>query len=141
MTELISNDNRPVREASNIVSLEVAEKILLDDDQLAAIYRDLGAYSADQLVTRALAELALTMTSITSLVGAHEATDITRKLRRLQSMAENIGMVSLALVASDLRDCAEAQDSASFSAVWARLMRVAEKSLKPDHPFLGQSHK
>jgi hypothetical protein len=60
-------------------------------------------------------------------------------LRRLQRMAENLGMVSLGLVASDVRACLDRGDSTAFSAVWARLIRIAERSLSSDKDLLDRS--
>ena len=41
-------------------------------------------------------------------------------------------MISLGQVSQDARDCLERGDSTAFSAVWARLLRVAERSLASD---------
>ena len=65
--------------------------------------------------------------------------DLMRQLRRLQRMAENLGMVSLGLVAGDLRDCLDRGDVTAFSAVWARLLRIAERSLASDKDLLDQT--
>ncbi len=95
------------------------------------IYRNLGAPTAEQMVTRALGELALAMAGIAAQVKAHQLSDLARQLTRLRRMAENVGLVSLATVADDARVCLERADSTAFSAVWARLIRVAERSLSP----------
>ena len=47
--------------------------------------------------------------------------DMTRQLRRLQRMSENLGLVSLGLIAGDVSACLERKDVTAFSAVWARL--------------------
>jgi hypothetical protein len=47
-------------------------------------------------------------------------------------MAMGVGMVSLAQVARDARLCLERGDTTAFAAVWARLVRVAERSLVRD---------
>jgi hypothetical protein len=57
--------------------------------------------------------------------------DMLRHLRRLQRMAEQLGMVSLGQVAGDIRACLDRGDPVAFAAVWARLLRVAECSLAP----------
>jgi hypothetical protein len=60
-----------------------------------------------------------------------------RQLRRLQRMSENLGLVSLGLISADVRSCLERKDVTAFSAVWARLLRVAERSLAADRSLLG----
>ena len=72
-------------------------------------------------------------------VREREMQDLSRQLRRLQRMSENLGMVSLGLVAGDVRTCLERSDVTAFSAVWARLVRVAERSLAPDKALLDQT--
>ena len=96
------------------------------------IYRNLGAPTAEQMVARALGELALAMAGLAAQVKAHQLADLARQLTRLRRMAENIGLVSLGAVAEDVRLCLERADGTAFSAVWARLLRVAERSLTPD---------
>ncbi len=123
----------------NVVALPVKERVRQDSEPIATIYRNLGTSSAEQVVTRALGELALTMAGLAAQVREREMQDLSRQLRRLQRMSENLGMVSLGLVAGDVRACLERSDVTAFSAVWARLVRVAERSLAPDKALLDQT--
>ena len=123
----------------NVVMLRPDDRVRQDAEPIATIYRTLGAASAEQVVTRALTELALTMAGLASQVKARELSDMDRQLRRLQRMSENLGLVSLGKIAGDVRECLTRSDAASFSAVWARLLRVAERSLATDREFLGQT--
>ncbi len=123
----------------NVVALRPKERVRQDAEPIATIYRNLGTSSAEQVVTRALAELALTMAGLAQQVRAHDMGDLMRQLRRLQRMAENLGMVSLGLVACDLRDCLDRGEVTAFSAVWARLLRIAERSLSSDKELLDQT--
>lgn len=123
----------------NVVALRPKERVRQDAEPIATIYRNLGTSSAEQVVTRALGELALTMAGLAAQVRAHEMGDLIRQLRRLQRMAENLGMVSLGLVAGDLRACLDRADVTAFAAVWARLLRIAERSLSSDKDLLDQT--
>lgn len=123
----------------NIVALPVKERVRQDSEPIATIYRNLGTSSAEQVVTRALGELALTMAGLAAQVREHEMQDLSRQLRRLQRMSENLGMTSLGIVAGDVRACLERGDTTAFAAVWARLVRVAERSLAPDKALLDQT--
>ncbi len=115
-----------------VVALRPIERVRQDGEAIAVIYRNLGTTTAEQMVTRALGELALTMAGIAAQVKSHELADLARQLRRLQRMGENLGMVSLGLVAGDARACLDRADTTAFAAVWARLVRVAERSLASD---------
>ena len=117
---------------SNVVALRPNDRVRQDAEPIASIYRSLGTASAEQVVTRALGELALTMAGLASQVRAHQMGDVARQLRRLQQMGEHLGMVSLADVTADVRYCLDVGDVTAFSAVWARLLRIAERSLAPD---------
>ncbi len=125
--------------ALNVVALRPKERVRQDAEPIAAIYRNLGTASAEQVVTRALGELAMTMAGLAQQVRAHDLADVARKLRRLQQMAEGLGMVSLGVVAADVRQCLAVQDVTAFAAVWARLLRIAERSLATDKEVLDQT--
>jgi hypothetical protein len=125
--------------AGNIVPLRPNDRVRQDAEPIAALYRNLGTASAEQVVTRALGELALTMSGMAAQVRAQDLRDLSRQLRRLQRMSENLGMVSLGTVAEDVRDCLERTDPTAFGAVWARLLRVAERSLASEGEFLDRT--
>ena len=124
---------------NNVVALRPKERVRQDAEPIATMYRNLGTASAEQVVTRALGELALTMSGLASQIRDHDLGDLIRQLRRLQRMGENLGMVSLGLVSADLRICLDRKDSTAFAAVWARLLRIAERSLAPDKALLDQT--
>ncbi|GGW26526.1 hypothetical protein GCM10011452_13460 [Gemmobacter lanyuensis] len=108
-------------------------------EPVAALYRDLGTAQAEQIIMRVLGELALTMSGLAAQVRAHEMQDLARPLRRLQRMSDQLGLISLAQVAGDLRLCLDRRDDTAFAAIWARLLRVAERSLVIDRNLLDQS--
>jgi hypothetical protein len=123
----------------NVTVLRPRERIRQDGEAIAAIYRNLGTSAAEQMVTRALGELALAMAGIAAQVKEHQLADLSRQLKRLQRMAENLGMISLSVVSQDARTCLDRTDPTAFSAVWARLLRVAERSLASDKDFADLS--
>ncbi len=123
----------------DVVALRPKEQVRQDVEPIATIYRNLGTVSAEQVVARALGELALTMAGLAAQVRAHQMGDVIRQLRRLQHMGDHLGMVSLARVAGDVRICLDRSDVTGFSAVWARLLRVAEHALVVDRATLDQT--
>ena len=116
----------------NVVALHPNDRVRQDAEPIASLYRNLGTASAEQVVTRALGELALAMSGMAAQVRLHDLRDLSRQLRRLQRMSENLGMTSLGTVAGDVRDCLERAEPTAFAAVWARLLRVAERSLSSE---------
>lgn len=115
-----------------VAVLTPREAVRQNVEAIAEIYRNLGAPMAEQLVTKALGELALTMAGIVEKVRAQDLRDLSRQLTRLGRLADDIGLTTLGAVAADARTCLERADGTAFSAVWARLMRVAECSLAPE---------
>ena len=124
---------------SNVVALRPDDHVLHDTAPIMTLYRNLDAASADQVVNRALAEIGLAIASLCVAIDAREMAGLDRQLRRLQQMAENIGLVSVGRVAEDLKLCLEKGDDTAFCAVWSRLSRVAERSLAPSAHFADQS--
>jgi hypothetical protein len=122
-----------------IATLRPRETVRQDVEAIAVIYRNLGAPVAEQMVTRALGELALTMAGIAEKVQAQELRDLARQLGRLGRLAADLGLLSLSTVAGDAKTCLERADSTAFSAVWARLLRVAERSLSAEVGLADQS--
>lgn len=122
-----------------ITALRPRDRVRQDAEPIAAMYREMGTKAAEQIVNRALGELALTISGLAQQVRSRELNDLPRRLRRLQRMSENLGMVSLGLVAADARRVFEDGDTTAFSAIWARLMRVAERSLATDKDLLDQT--
>lgn len=115
--------------SGTIVDFRPKDRIYQDAEPIALIYRSMGTHAAEEVVNRALGELALIMSGIATQVRAHNTLDLARQLRRLERMAVQLGLVSLGTVSNDARSCLEGGDPTAFSAVWAQLVRVAEGSL------------
>lgn len=124
---------------AEVLTFRPKERVRQDSGPIVLMYRNMGTAAAEEVVTRALTELALTMTGLAARVRAGDIADMARQLRRLQRMADQLGMVSLGLVAQDVRQCLDQGDRIAFAAVWARLMRVAERSLAADRGLADQS--
>ena len=112
-----------------VLAFRPKERVRQDSEPIALMYRNMGTTAAEQVVTRALAELAMAMTGLSDRIRARDMSDLGRQLRLLQRMAEQLGLVSLGQVAGDVRQCLDIGEPTAFAAVWARLMRVAECSL------------
>jgi hypothetical protein len=114
---------------SGVVTLHPQERVDEDEGAILAIFDRLGPDPGAKLVTRAVGELAMAVTVMCAQVERHELDSLPRSLRRMQAMATGVGLVSLAQVAEDAREVLLRGDATAFAAVWARLVRVAERSL------------
>ena len=121
-----------------IMEFRPKDRIRQDAEPIALIYRSMGTHAAEEVVNRALGELALTMSGLAQQVRGRNLLDLARQLRRLERMAVQLGLVSLGAVSCDARACLDGGDMTAFSAVWARLIRVAEVSLATEKGALDQ---
>lgn len=124
--------------SGTIVEFRPKDRIYQDAEPIALIYRSMGTHAAEEVVNRALGELALTMSGIAQQVRGRNMLDLARQLRRLERMSVQLGLVSLGTVSNDARTCLEGGDLTAFAAVWARLVRVAEVSLATEKGALDQ---
>lgn len=122
-----------------VTALRPREIVRQDVEAIAVIYRNLGAPVAEQMVTRALGELALTMAGLAEKVRAQDLRDLARQLGMLVRLSGDLGLSTLSTVAGDAKTCLERADATAFSAVWARLLRVAERSLVTSAGVADQS--
>lgn len=123
----------------DVAALRPREVVRQDVEAIAVIYRNLGAPVAEQMVTRALGELALTMAGLAEKVRAQDLRDLARQLARLGRLSSDLGLLSLSSVAGDAKTCLERADGTAFSAVWARLLRVAERSLAAEETMADRT--
>ncbi len=117
---------------ASVSSLLPVEQVLHDSAPVALMYRNMGAAAAEEVVGRALGELALTLAGLEAFRRTADGTGLARQLRRLQRMAEQLGLITFGRVAGDAQASLAAGDGPALAAIWARLMRVAELSLTPD---------
>lgn len=105
------------------------ESVHLDHDKLGALYSDLGHAAAEDVVCRAMEELALRMSHCERLFVAGEMAELRKASRSLVSIADQIGMQLLARVARDVTECIDAADYVALGATLSRMIRTGEGSL------------
>lgn len=125
---------------ADIMALQPKDRVRQDSAPIALMYRTMGTRAAEEVVGRALGEMTFAVSGLSSKVQAQDMTDLSRQLRRLTRMAHQLGMISLGDVAGDVEACLEVGDKTAFSAVWARFLRVAERSLAIESGLIDQSH-
>lgn len=105
------------------------EGVRLDPDRLVALYSDLGEAGAEQVICRAMEELAGRLTEIQRFADDGDIAAMTRSARLLVKVAEQVGMLTFARVAGDLLRATAAGDRAAGAATLARLVRIGDRSL------------
>lgn len=112
-----------------ITKLSFEEQVGLRPDRLAELYVQLGKANAQDVVCRAIEELAVRLKNLEGMDRTCELATVRKKAKGLIGIAEQIGMQRLADVAHDLQYCAGENDTVAFAAVMARLLRVGDYSL------------
>ena len=105
------------------------EVVRLDPDRLEDLYDQLGERGAENVVCRALEELAARLSHTERCYRERRTGDMRKSARGLIAIAEQIGMWMLARVACDVTQCIDAGDPVALGAVLARLLRIGERSL------------
>ena len=117
------------RTVMSICHLVQDEPANLDYEQLGTLYSQLGAVGADEVLRRAMEELALRLSHLDRQYRQDELEDLRKGTRTLVAIAEQIGLTKLANVARDVAKAIDQGDSTAIAATLSRLMRIGEKSL------------
>lgn len=114
---------------STVTQIQLHESVQVNHDRLNALYGEMDPVNAEDVVCRALEELALRMAHCDRLYRNGELDDLRRAAKSMIAIAEQIGMDVLAQVAGDVMHCAKQRNHVALAATLGRLMRTGEGSL------------
>lgn len=113
----------------NVTQIRLVEPVQVDHDRLDSLYSQMDATNAEDVVCRAMEELALRMAHCDRQFRAGDLEALQKSSKSLIAIADQIGMTVLARVAGDVAGCAKTGDPVALSATLGRLMRAGEGSL------------
>lgn len=113
----------------NVISLNHEEAVRLDTDRLGALYRQMGEAGAEDVMCRAIEELAVRLSHCQRVWQQADDAALRKSARSLIAIADQIGMSALARVAGDVTDAVDTGDRVAQAATLARLIRTGERSL------------
>lgn len=125
----VGADQTGVIVVAKVVSLIPSETVRLDSDKLDSLYSQLGLSNAEEVVCRALEELAVRLASCERLWGKRDWVGLRKSARSLIAIADQVGMCALARVARNVTLAVDAEDPVAVRATLCRLARVGEGSL------------
>ena len=105
------------------------ESVRLDPDRLQTLYDQLGEAGAEDVVCRAMEELAVRLSMTERLFRQDRLEEMRKAARSLTGIADQIGMNTLSRVAQDVTNCIDAHDHVALTATLSRLLRIGERSL------------
>ena len=118
-----------VSNVEELLLIRPTEIVRVDSDKLGRLYMDMGDVAAEEVVCRAMEELALRLAHCDRLYRADNMDDLRKSSRSLIAIADQIGMSKLARVAGNVTECIDEQNHVALAATLGRLMRIGEGSL------------
>lgn len=112
-----------------VTQMRPIEGVCVDQERLGNLYAQLGNAGAEDVVCRALEELALRMSHCDRLYRASNWQDLRKNSRSLIAIAEQVGLQKLAHVAGDVMVSIDQSDTIAVAATLTRLIRIGERSL------------
>lgn len=109
--------------------LAYEEGVRLDQQRIEDLYHRMGDAGAEDVVCRALEEIAVRMSYANKLHKRGDLPEMRKCLRSLAKIADQIGMVALSAVARDVCACVDQGDAVAMAATLSRLARTGERSL------------
>lgn len=114
---------------SEVVKIRLSEQIQLDQGRLGTLYTQLGEASAENVVCRAMEELAVRMAQCDTLWRANNRAQLRKHARSLIAISDQIGMHRLAQVAADVTNSIDQDNDVAIAATLSRMLRIGERSL------------
>lgn len=103
--------------------------VRLDSERLELLYSQLGEDGADNVLCRAMEEMAVRVKQSEKLYREKNTTELRKTVHSLIAIAEQVGLQTLALVSKDVVNCIDAADWVALGATFSRLIRSSDQSL------------
>lgn len=111
------------------VNLRPDENVRLNPSRLTELFVQLGNRGAEDVVCRAMEELAVRLADIETAYWQGEFSKVSKIARGLIAIADQIGLNGLAQVARHVAATASRNDRTAIAATVSRLVRMGDKSL------------
>lgn len=112
-----------------ILQMRPTEQVCVDQERLGTLYKQLGETDAEDVVCRALEELALRISHCDRLYRTSDWQELRKNSRSLIAIADQVGLQKMAAVANDVMSAVDQADPVAIAATLTRLIRVGERSL------------
>ena len=114
---------------NTITQIRLVERVDIDHDRLGALYAEMGNVGAENVVCRAMEELAVRLSECSTLWRESSLIRLRKHARSLIAISDQIGMHMLAQVAADVTAALDAKDEVAVAATLSRMLRIGERSL------------
>jgi len=114
---------------AQILTVIHKENVRLDSEKLSELYAQLGEAGAEDVICRAIEELAVRLSHCERLWRQNDMANLRKSARSLIAISDQIGMTAMACIARDVTAAIDSEDPSAISATLFRLMRIGERSL------------
>lgn len=112
-----------------VTTLMPSEQVRLDSQRLEILYNQLGEQGAEDVLCRAMEEMAIRIKQSERLYSAGAVKELRKTAHSLIAIADQVGLQTLASVASDVTVCIDRSDWIALGATFARLVRGSDQSI------------
>lgn len=106
-----------------------SERVRLDAERLEMLYTKLGEDGADNVLCRAMEEMAIRMKQSEKLYGAGSLRELRKTVHSMIAIADQVGLQTLVRVSGDVVNCIDTGDWVALGATFSRLVRSSDQSL------------
>lgn len=118
-----------VRLVEHVTAFIPSDRVRLDSERLETLYAKLGEEGADNVLCRAMEEMAVRIKQCEKMYRAGSSRDLRKTVHSLIAIADQIGLTTLSRVANDVVICIDSGDWVALGATFARLVRSGDQSL------------
>lgn len=112
--------------------LRPQERVWLDPTRIGVLYAELGGPKVQEVMDRALQELAFSHRELSRFYRSRDMEGFTRRLRALERVAGHLGLTLIVRVSGDVMAALEVGDATAVAATWARLSRSIDQVVLGD---------
>jgi len=112
-----------------VLQMRPTEQVCVDQERLSSLYAQLGETVAEDVVCRAMEELALRMSHCDRLYRSSCWQELRKNSKSLIAISEQVGLHKLAIVAGDVMSAIDQENEVAVAATLTRLIRIGERSL------------
>ena len=112
--------------------LRPQERVWLDPTRIGVLYAELGGPKVQEVMDRALQELAFSHRELMRFYRIRDFDGFTRRLRALERVAGHLGLTLIARICSDVMQALACGDTTATAATWARLSRSIDQVVLGD---------
>lgn len=112
-----------------VTDFRPSDHVRLDRSRVGRLYAQLGDRNAEDVLCRAIEELAVRLAHCETLWRKEEHVALRKSARSIVAIADQIGLQTLSSVAVDITRTIDMEDDVATAATLARLLRTGERSL------------